>query len=115
MNDNSNEPVKPVQHIPWSANPEEQWAQQSESFYHAIYSSGKCKYCHKPIHSHLEVCGCPGMIKARQAFKAKLGIKSPAQEKAYNPDKFTEPIGQDTFDMEQEERISPTIEEDVPF
>ena len=102
----------------WQQSADEIWGLHAERFYRNIYSAGKCKYCGKAITSHLDVCSCPSMISARAAYKKSLGLNLVAVPAAVavpvkdNPNKFIEP---DTFDISQEERISPAIEEDVPF
>ncbi|MFA5937346.1 MAG: hypothetical protein WC822_05750 [Candidatus Paceibacterota bacterium] len=71
------------------------WFTRSEEFYSLVYKGGSCRYCGKVIHSHLDQCGCPRMIAARDRFKRLVRTGSivapPAPKPIDNPDKFHAP------------------------
>jgi len=112
---------KPKASTVWIDDP---YPARSEDFYRAAYAGGKCKYCGKAIHSHTDCCACPGIIAAREKFKSDVRIKAgyisapvkAAEPVKDNPDRNHTQALPDTFDIDQEERISPTIEDtEIPF
>lgn len=87
----------------WAPDP---WAEHSEEFYRSIYAGGKCIYCGHIINTHLDICACDGMKKAREEFKRRISyrpapvVSLPIAESKYNPDEHIEP--QQEFEYEPE-------------
>ncbi len=64
--ENNLQPEKKPAVKTWQPDP---WPARSEEFYAMVYKGGKCRYCGKIIHTHLDICGCHSMIVARERFK----------------------------------------------